>query len=45
MKCESSACVPDRIQEELYIEEQQRLEKEKRKEGNISGPGTPHMVV
>lgn len=34
--------VPDEIREELYIEEQQRLEKDKRKGGNLLGGGTPY---
>lgn len=35
--------VPDEIREELYMEEQQRLEKEKRKGGSIlGGGGTPY---
>lgn len=37
--------VPDEIQEELYMEEQQRLEKERRKGGNIAGPGTPYPPI
>lgn len=36
--------VPDEIREELYMEEQQRLEKEKRKGGSILGiPTTPYL--
>lgn len=37
--------IPDGIQEELYMEEQQRLEKEKRKASNIAGPGTPYPPI
>lgn len=37
--------VPVEIQEELYMEEQQRLEKEKRKGGNIAGSGTPYPPI
>jgi hypothetical protein len=42
---ESHKDVPDAIQEELYMEEQQRLEKEKRIGGNIAGPGTPYPPI
>ena len=42
---ESHKDVPDEIQEELYMEEQQRLEKEKRKGGNIAGLGTPYPPI
>lgn len=37
--------VPDEIREELYMEEQQRLEKEKRKGGNVPGAGTPYPPI
>lgn len=37
--------VPDEIREELYMEEQQRLEKDKRKGGNILGGGTPYPSI
>ena len=42
---ESHKDVPDEIQEELYMEEQQRLEKEKRKGGNIASLGTPYPPI
>ena len=37
--------VPDEIRDELYMEEQQRLEKDKRKTGNIPGGGTPYPPI
>ncbi|CAG8198344.1 unnamed protein product [Penicillium salamii] len=37
--------VPDEIRDELYMEEQQRLEKDKRKTGNHSGGGTPYPPI
>jgi hypothetical protein len=37
--------VPDEIQEELYMEEQQRLEKEKRKSGTVVETGTPYVPI
>jgi hypothetical protein len=37
--------LPDEIREELYMEEQQRLEKEKRKGGNIHGAGAPYPPI
>jgi hypothetical protein len=36
--------VPDEIKDELYMEEQQRQEKDKRKTGNILG-GTPYPPI
>jgi hypothetical protein len=36
--------VPDEIRDELYMEEQQRLEKDKRKSGNIPG-STPYPPI
>lgn len=37
--------IPDEIREELYTEKQQRLEKEKRKSGNILGAGAPYSII
>lgn len=34
--------VPDKIRNELYMEDQRRQEKEKRKDGNILGSETPY---
>jgi hypothetical protein len=42
---ESHKDVPDEIQEELYMEEQQRLGKEKRKGVNVAGPGAPYPPI
>lgn len=37
--------VPDEIREELYMGDQQRLEKERRKGGNFLGAGTPYPPI
>lgn len=37
--------VPDAIRDELYIEEQQRLEKINRKTGHIPGDGSPYLPI
>lgn len=37
--------VPDKIREEIYMEEQQRLEKGKRKGGNVLEGGTPYPPI
>jgi hypothetical protein len=37
--------VPGEIRDELYMEEQQRQEKEKRKGGNILGSGSPYPPI
>lgn len=37
--------VPDEIRDELYMEEQQRQEKEKRKGSNILGAGMPYPPI
>jgi hypothetical protein len=36
--------IPDEIRDELYLEEQQRHEKDRRKTGNLFG-GTPYLGV
>ncbi|KAJ9485144.1 hypothetical protein VN97_g8221 [Penicillium thymicola] len=42
---ESHADVPEAIREELYMEEQQRLERDKRKGGNSLGSGLPYPPI
>jgi hypothetical protein len=42
---ESHKDVPDEIQEELYLEEQRRQEKDKRKGVSIPGLGTPYPPI
>lgn len=37
--------VPDEIRDELYMEDQQRQEKEKRKSANILGGETPYPSI